>query len=704
MAVIAIGVSMPRSAQAKAETYPVTPFAEVDGEVTGSIGGQELKFERHHTYHPAQSVHMFTTRARFAIDSAMPVELTVPSSLQNPVLHGVGRTLPIQKNGNTLSFTIPAPGHYYIEAQGIDRKILLWADDLRVARVQPGQPNVIDVTTRGITSDGGKNQTAAIQYLIDTVPDGSTIYFPAGVYRTGTIRIGRNNLTLYFDRGSLLKGTDAVGDYRQKAFVVVEQASNITIAGPGTIDANGMKTWARMKWEDDDEVKIRNLEIMHVNNITVKDVLLMDSNSWSLHFEMTNGVRIENVKIFGGKDGIDPDNSSNIVIDTVYVQSVDDALAFKTVERNLPLGNIRVRNCLLSSGRATGLKFGTENYSDIDGVYIEQCDIIESDRGVSFYLRKSDQAVRNVTFKNLRVRSTRDALKNDPVEAGKDAVIENVRYENLVLELNDVGKITDGYFNMRGIYFTNLQVHVNPPQGDKLFLIDPASNPSIEGMEVFWRGHRGGWNGLFRSPREPQPSGLVEHDGWGQFREFPPLTPDLPPAPDPQSCKINAQVACAREGTSATVSYQFTEEPNYTFNDFMIRINAFPDNAAECESEHLPGTFVDWYCGKTEGRGEDRFETAPRAVFSKQFAVTPGVPYRLAVGGDYLPSGEKIDRNACSSQLVDFTCQGPAQPEQTPVQLFTSLISRFGQTNCPLNKIGDCRIDIFDYNARLQEL
>lgn len=689
-------------ASATSELYPATPYANIDTAISGTVDGKAVQFEYHVTHHPAHQVWLETSRVRLAANSAVSVTVQLPSGASAPSAHGVGRSFPVNVSGQTATFTLPGPGHYYLMANGMNKKILFWIDDLSKARVQPGQANVIDVTTRGISSNLTANQTGALQNLMQTVPDGSTLYFPPGVYRSGTLTLTRSNLKIYLDRGAMLKGLDAYTDFR-KGFIELRGVSNVTLSGPGTIDANGMTTWARVQIGPDEEVKIRNVEIQDSSNLVIEDLLLADSNSWTLHFQNSQNVKVSNVKIFGGKDGIDPDSSNNVTIDTIYVQSVDDAIAFKANSEGVPMQNATVTNCMMTSGRATGLKIGTENYALVNAITFELCDVLDTDRGISIHLRKDD-AVRNITFRKVRVLSANLALNNKPTD-GPNADIHNILYDNVVLVLSRQNLLNEGYKRMNTITMRNIQVHVNPSTGGELFLAEPGSLMKVEGMEVFWRGNKGGWKGLFKGKGFAGQTGIVENDGWGAIREYEPLKPDPSAAPEPTpACALTAAVECAAEGNVATTTYSYTQQPNYALSALRIRINGNPSNQAECQNTATPPVSIGWFCDRSTKKGEDQFLTVALPVMTKSFAVTPDVPYQLQVSGDLAADGRRLSVDQCASQKVDFTCTAPARAQSaTRTERLQSLISAFGSSNCNLNKNNDCMIDIFDYSALLEE-
>ena len=85
---------------------------------------------------------------------------------------------------------------------------------------------------------------------------GGTLFFPAGIYLTGSIHL-KSNITLELEAGATLLFSDNFDDYlpfvevrhegvMMKSFqplIYAVDAENITIKGEGTLDGQGKKWW-----------------------------------------------------------------------------------------------------------------------------------------------------------------------------------------------------------------------------------------------------------------------------------------------------------------------------------------------------------------------------------------------------------------------------------------------------------------------------
>lgn len=121
-------------------------------------------------------------------------------------------------------------------------------------KTNDGFYNVVDY---GAIGDGKAMDTQAIQKAIDVCHQngGGTVFFPSGVYLTGSIHL-KSNITLYLDNGSTILASPDDADFdpyeelgfendadRETSYfhfshIWGEDVENIAILGLGTIDGN----------------------------------------------------------------------------------------------------------------------------------------------------------------------------------------------------------------------------------------------------------------------------------------------------------------------------------------------------------------------------------------------------------------------------------------------------------------------------------
>jgi polygalacturonase len=128
------------------------------------------------------------------------------------------------------------------------------------------RPLVYDVRTFGARGDGAALDSPAINKAIDTVASagGGTVWFPAGTYRSFSIRL-KSNVALYLDQNATILAADnpleenAPGydppesndadpyedfghSHWHNSLIWGENLENISILGPGRIDGKGLTT------------------------------------------------------------------------------------------------------------------------------------------------------------------------------------------------------------------------------------------------------------------------------------------------------------------------------------------------------------------------------------------------------------------------------------------------------------------------------
>jgi len=509
-ALLALAGSSAFSRETRIEFYPATPGVVFNEQLTGSIEGRRVRFEYYEVCHPDSSTkkHIASSRVRFAADGPVNVELQVNSkAIKKANLRTVGKDLGFALAGSNLSFQLPGPGHYYLQLPELARSyatytVFFWIDDLEKlnrTRVGPDGPGVTDVAAYGVTPDALKDQTRAIQSILDR---GGTIYFPAGIYRTGTLRLGSNTV-LYLAAGAMLKGTDNNADFGDE-FLKIENAQNVRIAGPGTINANS-KIGSRRK--------IHNVNIVSSRNVVFEDVLFQNSNSWAVHIRKSDNFTARNVKVFSGKDGFDPDSSRDVLLENVFVVSIDDAVAVKNRYPKDPDGRtterVTVRNAIVCSTKSA-LKIGTETRGPIRDITFENCDVFDGERGIVLYARDGGP-VEKAVWRNIRMFMVdwpeedesgtafhltiecREALT--PV---RNCLIENVT-ANFIYR-SELAGLPDAPLN--GIEIRNIAIRVDPPKKSRPYLFECGGNVNlaIKGLTIDWQGNEDKWAGIVSGP------------------------------------------------------------------------------------------------------------------------------------------------------------------------------------------------------------
>jgi len=138
-------------------------------------------------------------------------------------------------------------------------------------------------------------------------------------------------------------------------------------------------------------------------DVAVREVTILNSDAWTLHFLHCENVAVEDVTIRNNyrrlnSDGIDPNSCRNVRIARCRIVAGDDCVVLKSTEA-VPCENVIVTDCVLESA-ASALKLGTESYGDFRNITFANCVISNSPTGIGFYL-KDGATMENVVFTNI---------------------------------------------------------------------------------------------------------------------------------------------------------------------------------------------------------------------------------------------------------------------------------------------------------------
>lgn len=266
-----------------------------------------------------------------------------------------------------------------------------------------GGGKVCDVTQFGAKGDNKTKDTEAFRSAITSCAGGGTILLPSpGQYLTGPFNL-TDHQTLLVAQGASLLGSPDMRDYpvvasfpsyqgsrdvansscRYGALVGAVGARNVSVVGGGSrsvIDGQGAATW----WPAKDANRLRCsrphlLEFEHCQGVTVDRIVLQNSPFWTVHFVYSDDIRATNVTVLaphtrGNTDGLNPDSSTNVLIQDCFISNGDDGVALKSglneagIEFGKPTANVTIVN-ITTEGRG-GIAIGSEMSGGIENVTI----------------------------------------------------------------------------------------------------------------------------------------------------------------------------------------------------------------------------------------------------------------------------------------------------------------------------------------------
>lgn len=238
--------------------------------------------------------------------------------------------------------------------------------------------------------------TARLQSMIDetSAKGGGRVIVPSGTHVVANLAL-KNGVDLHLEKGCVLAGSTNRLDYgypdevkglpssRPTGVVIAVGVTNVALTGEGTIDGRG-KLYDRVLEHGKGQYpkKMRGgwgcFRGLDCKGVRIEGVTMRDPVTWTCFLRRCEDVVLRKVSVRAhanwNNDGIDLE-VRNALIEDCDVDSEDDALVFKTMDAGWESGNVKVRNCTLSSS-ASFLKFGTETKGAFRNYDISDCRLL----------------------------------------------------------------------------------------------------------------------------------------------------------------------------------------------------------------------------------------------------------------------------------------------------------------------------------------
>ncbi len=360
--------------------------------------------------------------------------------------------------------------------------------------------------------------TEAIQQAIDAAASdgGGTVVVPAGEFLTGALFL-KSNVELHLSAGAVLKFSDDPKDYpvvhsrwegvHRKVYascIYAQNVENISVTGFGTLDGNGKKWWHTFRNEPDNLAYPRPklMSFHNCHRITVKDIKLIQSPSWTINPILCSNATFDNLTILNpadspNTDGIDPESCKNVRISNCHIDVGDDCIAIKagtedTYER-IACENITITNCTMVHGHG-GVVLGSEMSGSIRNITISNCIFQETDRGIRLKSRRGrggiveDIRVSNIVMDNVMcpfilnlyyfccIFQETDRGIRLKSRRGRGGIVEDIRVSNIVMD------------NVMCPFILNLYYFCGP-RGKEPYVWEKKAYPIDERTPAFRRIH-----------------------------------------------------------------------------------------------------------------------------------------------------------------------------------------------------------------------
>lgn len=248
---------------------------------------------------------------------------------------------------------------------------------------------IFDVLQYGAVGDNKTVNTAAIQKAIDdcSKAGGGSVYIHGGIFVTGTIEL-KNNITLFVEAGSILRGSPNTADYPQKIctfkyfrsnehfqLIYADKQSNIGITGSGIIDGFSHGDGWPWKGKSNEWERPRLIRMVECRNVKVQNISLIRSANWTELYEGCDNVLLENLRVrcYTGQhnqDGIDISSCNGVTVRNFYSMTGDDAICIKAMSQKRT-ENLFIENVLARYANCHAIKIGTETHGDVGNVHVK---------------------------------------------------------------------------------------------------------------------------------------------------------------------------------------------------------------------------------------------------------------------------------------------------------------------------------------------
>ncbi len=304
----------------------------------------------------------------------------------------------------------------------------------------------LNVKAFGAKGDGIQDDTLFIQAAINACPKNSRVYLPKGVYKVVSLFL-KSDITIDLDKDAVISAyTDyhkfpilpgLIESYDEKdeynlgtwegnpldmftSIITGIGVSNVVITGSGVIDGSATHDdW----WIGTGRLKIggvafrpRMIYLNGCENITVQGLTVQNSPAWNIHPYFSDNTRwidmqIINPKISPNTDGIDPESVNGMDIIGVYFSLGDDCIAIKSGKYYMghkykkASENIEIRQCYMRHGHGS-VTLGSEQSAGVKNIVVRDCIFDDTDRGLRVKTRRGrgkDAVIDNITFENIRM-------------------------------------------------------------------------------------------------------------------------------------------------------------------------------------------------------------------------------------------------------------------------------------------------------------
>lgn len=248
--------------------------------------------------------------------------------------------------------------------------------------------------------------TQKIQSAIDSCAKtgGGTVVFLTGTYISGSIEL-KSHVSLQFEKGAVLQGSDNYDDYKHDAFIYGNELSDVAICGEGIIDGVNC---TNSKGEEGFR-GAHCIRLVKCKNIVFKDFTIKNSANWAINCRYCSNGVVEKVFVRGGHDGLHTRFCDSFKVSGCDFRTGDDAFAGNDNR------NFTITNCKINTS-CNGFRIGCFNFT------VKNCQLWGPGESVHKIQKRNNMLAAFVYF------SPKD---ENPKLVSGNWTIENITVENV---------------------------------------------------------------------------------------------------------------------------------------------------------------------------------------------------------------------------------------------------------------------------------
>ena len=302
----------------------------------------------------------FSGKAR--IEVRMPgLETEVDSAKVLPEKAGI---VPEVQDG-TVRFTVSEPGQYTVVFNdNVNKALHIFANPPEENVPDPEDPNVFYI---------GPGEWVMDAIVLD------------------------DNQTLYISGGAVVH-----------TVVSAVNADHVRICGRGMIDGSDYPAWN----QPGSYARVP-VSLDHSKNITLEDIIIVNSNCWNVNSFSCKNVTMNNVKVISGRqngDGFTFQSCTDHTVTNCFARTWDDSLVIKNYSGSTK--GITFRNCQVWTDLAQSMEIGYETDKgltldpEISDVLFENITVLYNFHKPVISIHNSDDAfVHDITYRNIVVEN-----------------------------------------------------------------------------------------------------------------------------------------------------------------------------------------------------------------------------------------------------------------------------------------------------------